>query len=630
MIGFWRMVFRIVLASVAGWLLATPCQAVQNFLPVEQAFKLEASATKEGQVLLDFKLADGIYLYRDRFKAESTTPSVTLTPLVIPPGTRKFDETFGQELEVYHGLVTLRTGVDAATPAGSTVDLAVGYQGCADAGLCYPPQTRHFKLTVGQAGKVTALESASTDKADPARASTPFPSAFTASSTDTSAKPETGGNRIEAALASGSLPAIVGVFLVAGLLLSFTPCVLPMLPILSSVIVGQGKVGRLRGFTLALSYSQGMALVYTLLGVAAGLAGEGLAASLQNPWMLGGFSTLMVLLALSMFGVYELQMPGFIQGHLTTRSNQLKGGSLVGVFFMGVLSALIVGPCVSAPLAGALVYLSQTRDVVIGGVALYALALGMSVPLLLLGVSAGTLLPRAGRWMDAVKTFFGVLLLGVAWWLVYPVLPPLAATLSLGALLALAAALTGGFDTLSTHVSLKHRLALALGMVLALLSAIQIIGGLAGARSPWDPLRPFLARAATAGNGAAAQDSGGALSFQRVSSPQELDAALAAATQAGQTVMLDFYADWCVSCKEMEHLTFSDERVQARLKNTVLLQADVTDNNADHKALLKRFGLFGPPGILFFDAQGQRVQQARVIGFQRADEFLKSLQTAGL
>jgi len=430
------------------------------------------------------------------------------------------------------------------------------------------------------------------------------------------------GNRIEAALASGNLPGIVGVFLVAGLLLSFTPCVLPMLPILSSVIVGQGKVGRLRGFTLALSYSQGMALVYTLLGVAAGLLGEGLAASLQNPWVLGAFSALMVLLALSMFGVYELQMPGFIQGHLTRTSNKLQGGSLVGVFFMGVLSALIVGPCVSAPLAGALVYLSQTRDVVLGAVALYALACGMSLPLLLLGLAAGPLPPRAGRWMDAVRTFFGVMLLGVAWWLVYPVLPPLAATLSLGCLLALAAALTGGFDTLSTHVTLRHRLSLALGMVLALLSAIQIVGGLAGARSPWEPLQPFLPQAQAS--------TGTELSFQRVSSLQELDAAVNTAAQAGQTVMLDFYADWCVSCKEMEHLTFSDKRVQARLQNTVLLQADVTDHNADHKALLKRFGLFGPPGILFFDAQGQLIRQARVIGFQRPDAFLKSLQTAGV
>lgn len=610
----WRMAFRILLAGLAGWLLATPCQAAEAFLPVDQAFTLQASTTPKGQVQIEFSLAPQTYLYRDRFKVESRTSSVVLTPMSLPPGQRKFDETFGKEVEVYHGLVSMQFGVALGTPAGSSVLVDVGYQGCADAGLCYPPQTRHFTLTVGQAGQVTAV--ASIDEGSP-KASTPAATVNT-------------GSRIETALASGNLPSVIGVFLVAGLLLSFTPCVLPMVPILSAVIVGQGKVGRLRGFILALSYSQGMALVYTLLGVAAGLLGEGLAASLQNPWVLGGFSALMVLLSLSMFGVYELQMPGFIQSHLTKTSGKLQGGSLVGVFLMGMVSALIVGPCVSAPLAGALVYLSQTKDVVLGGVALYALACGMSLPLLLLGLSAGSLLPRAGRWMEAVKTLFGLMLLGVAWWLVYPLLPPLAATLSLGALLALAAAFTGGFDTLTTHVSLKHRAALALGLVLALLSAVQIIGGLAGAQSPWDPLRPFLARSATDAAQAQSVDAANALTFQRVSSPQQLDEAVAAATQAGQAVMLDFYADWCVSCKEMEHLTFSDARVRERLKNVVLLQADVTANSSDHKALLKRFNLFGPPGILFFDAQGQVLSQARVIGFQSADVFLKSLQSAGL
>ncbi|MBC7699017.1 MAG: protein-disulfide reductase DsbD [Massilia sp.] len=608
----WRMVFRILLAGVTGWLLATPCLAADEFLPADQAFTLQASTTPKGQVQIEFSLAPKTYLYRDRFRVESKIPSVALTPMSLPPGQRKFDETFGKEVEVYHGLVPLQFGVAPSTPAGTSVLIEVGYQGCADAGLCYPPQTRHFSLTVGQLGQVTAVDSADNNASKPTGTS-PSPSANS-------------GSRIETALASGNLLSIIGVFAVAGLLLSFTPCVLPMMPILSAVIIGQGKVGRLRGFVLALSYSQGMALVYTLLGVAAGLLGEGLAASLQNPWVLGSFSALMVLLSLSMFGVYELQMPGFIQSHLTKTSGKLQGGSLMGVFLMGVVSALIVGPCVSAPLAGALVYLSQTKDVVLGGVALYALACGMSLPLLLLGLSAGSLLPSAGRWMEAVKTLFGLMLLGVAWWLVYPLLPPLAATLSLGALLALAAAFTGGFDTLTTHISLKHRTALALGLVLALLSAVQIIGGLAGAQSPWDPLRPFVARAGTALSSEAAN----ALAFKQVSSPQELDEAVAAASQAGQAVMLDFYADWCVACKEMEHFTFSDARVQQRLKNVVLLQADVTANSSNHKALLKRFNLFGPPGILFFDAQGQLLNQARIIGFQNAEVFLKSLEKAGL
>jgi len=625
----WRWLAPVWLVLV-GWLVgAGGARAAEDFLPVDQAFKVSASATPQGQVVVDFHIAPGTYLYRERLHLGGVPATVKLLVGELPPGDRKYDETFGKELEVYHQQATVSLNVAPDTPVGTPAYVQVGYQGCADAGLCYPPQTRYFRLTVGERGQVVAVAKALAQEAQPEGSALPD-----AAASPTPTAPVVGtapAGALESTLASGSLLKVIGVFVVAGLLLSFTPCVLPMVPILSSIIVGEGtQVGRLRGFLLALSYSQGMALVYTLLGVAAGLLGEGLAASLQNPWVLGSFSALMVLLSLSMFGVYELQMPGFIQGHLTRTSNKLQGGSLVGVFFMGVLSALIVGPCVSAPLAGALVYLSQTRDVVVGGVALYALALGMSVPLLLVGLSAGALLPRAGRWMDAVKTFFGMMLLGVAWWLVYPLLPPLAATLSLGALLALAAALTGGFDTLTTHVSLKHRVSLALGLVLALLAAIQIIGGLAGARSPWEPLRPFVSQAHADTGAAPAQNGTASLAFRRVSSPQELDAAVAAATQAGQAVMLDFYADWCVSCKEMEHLTFSDARVQDRLKNTVLLQADVTANNADHKALLKRFGLFGPPGILFFDAQGQLIKGASVIGFQRADEFLKSLQTAGL
>jgi len=329
----WRMVFRIVLAGLAGWLLATPCQAAEEFLPADQAFTLQASTTPKGQVQIDFSIVPKTYLYRDRFRVESKTPSVTLTPMSLPPGQRKFDETFGKEVEVYHGLVPMQFGLAPDTPAGTAVLVEVGYQGCADAGLCYPPQTRHFTLTAGQSGQVTAI----VGMGEGTPKSSTIPSTLNS------------GSRIETALASGNLPTIIGVFLVAGLLLSLTPCVLPMMPILSAVIIGQGKVGRLRGFILALSYSQGMALVYTLLGVSAGLLGEGLAASLQNPWVLGSFSALMVLLSLSMFGVYELQMPAFIQSHLTKTSGKLQSGNLLGVFLMGVVSALIVGPCVSAP-----------------------------------------------------------------------------------------------------------------------------------------------------------------------------------------------------------------------------------------------------------------------------------------
>jgi thiol:disulfide interchange protein DsbD len=624
---WWRWLAVAWLGVIGALLWPGSAQAVE-FLPVNQAFKLVTQATPEGQVLIDFALVPKTHLYRDRFSAQALPDSVKLQVADMPTGVRKFDEGFGKEVEVYYDQLSVKVSVAPDTPAGTPALLKVGYQGCADDGICYPPQTRYFRLTVAQGGKVAAVIPATAEDVTAAGGSD-LASAGAANSSPTSASTEapapTGGasDRIREALASGRLLNVVGVFFIAGLLLSFTPCVLPMVPILSSIIVGDGDVGRLRGFLLALCYSQGMALVYTLLGVAAGLLGEGLAASLQNPWVLGGMGLLMVALAMSMFGAYELQMPSFIQNHLHHHSGRLQGGSLIGVFVMGVLSALIVGPCVSGPLAGALVYLSQTRDVVLGGTALYALACGMSLPLLLVGVSAGALLPRAGQWMESVKTFFGVLLLGVAWWLVSPVMPPLVQVLSLGALLLLAAAFAGGFDSLGHQPSLRHRAFKGLGVLLALLATAEIAGGLAGAQSPWAPLRPFVA-------GAAASSSTQALPFKRISSAPELDAAVQAASQSGQAVMLDFYADWCVSCKEMEHLTFTDPRVQARLKNVVLLQADVTDNTAAHQALLKRFNLFGPPGILFFSAQGQELAQARVIGFQKADEFLASLQAAGL
>ncbi|HMZ00074.1 MAG TPA: protein-disulfide reductase DsbD, partial [Burkholderiaceae bacterium] len=433
---------------------------------------------------------------------------------------------------------------------------------------------------------------------------------------------------VDAALRSGSLWTVVGVFFVAGLLLSFTPCVLPMLPILSSIIVGQGgSVSRLKGFSMSLAYSLGMALVYTALGVAAGLAGEGLAAALQNPWVLGAFGLLLVTLALSMFGFYELQVPSALQSRLTETSGKLKGGSAVGVFLMGGLSALIVGPCVAAPLAGALVYISQTRDVLLGGSALFALACGMSVPLLLLGLSAGSLLPRAGMWMEGVKRFFGVLLIAVALWMVSPVLPAWVA-MALWAALALGyAAHLRAFDGLPDNAPGSRRVIKAVGLLLALLGAAQIVGLLSGGRDPWQPLAHLRVVAGAGAAGAAVPAQAHGLSFRRVKNLAELDAAV---RSAGKPAMLDFYADWCVACKEFEQFTFSDPAVQARLANVLLLQVDVTANNADDKALLKRFGLFGPPGILFFDASGQEQAERRVIGFQNVPQFLASLDAAGI
>jgi thiol:disulfide interchange protein DsbD len=399
-----------------------------------------------------------------------------------------------------------------------------------------------------------------------------------------------------------------------------------MVPILSSLIAGQtGVVSRSKGFSLALAYSLGMALVYAGFGVAAGLAGEGLAAALQNPWVLGGFALILSAMALSMFGFYDLQMPSAIQSRATEWSNRFKGGSYAGVFLMGGVSALVVGPCVAAPLAGALVYISQTKDVVLGGLALFAMALGMSVPLLLVGLSAGSLLPRAGAWMERVKQVFGMMLLGVAIWMVSPVLPATVHMLAWAVWLLTGAALLGVFGPATpqhTHTPVAAR---ASGSALATLALVLLVGAASGGQSVLQPLG-HLHSAQAAGSPNAPTPAG--LKFERVQSVQALDTALAQAQQKGQTVMLDFYADWCVACKELEAFTFSDPEVQKRLGPVLLLQADVTANTAADKALLKRFSLFGPPGMVFFDGAASTKVVHKVVGYQNPADFLVSLTSA--
>jgi thiol:disulfide interchange protein DsbD len=394
-------------------------------------------------------------------------------------------------------------------------------------------------------------------------------------------------------------------------------------PILSSLIAGQsGPVSRVQGFALALAYSLGMALVYAGFGVAAGLAGEGLAAALQNPWVLGGFAVLLSGMALSMFGVYELQMPGFVQTRATAWSNRFKGGSLVGVFFMGGVSALVVGPCVAAPLAGALVYISQTRDVWLGGSALFAMALGMSVPLLLVGVSAGSLLPRAGAWMERVKQVFGMMLLGVAIWMVSPVLPAALHMLLWAAWLLAGGALLGALGAATPQHAPLPLPARVTGTGLVALAGVLLLGAASGGQSVVQPLAHWRGAPAVAGKSEVS-----AMAFERVTSVQTLEAQLAEAQQRGQPVMLDFYADWCVACKEFDAFTFSKPEVRQRLQGVRLLQADVTANSDADKALLKRFGLFGPPGIVFFDGATARVAH-KVVGYQNATDFVASVNRA--
>jgi thioredoxin:protein disulfide reductase len=611
-----RSLLIAALAALVGTTLASAALAAETpYLEPEQAFRGEARVLDARSIELRIEVAPDYHLYRERMAVELDGAGATLGRVEMPPGTMEFDETFQKNVEVLRGAVVVRVPVTGAT---GDFRVRVGYQGCADKGLCYSPQTAFIAASVNGGAVRSALwQSEDAFAAAPSAAPAPpvTAPAVTAPVSETA--------RVESALKSGSLLTIAGVFLVAGLLLAFTPCVLPMVPILSSIIVGQGApVSRMRGFAMALAYSLGMALVYTAFGVVAGLLGEGLAAALQNPWVLGAFALMLAALSLSMFGVFELQMPSFIQSRITETSSRLPGGKFAGVFVMGGLSALIVGPCVAAPLAGALVFISQTKNVMIGGLALFSLAMGMSVPLLLVGVSAGSLLPRAGGWMEGVKTFFGVMLLAVALWIVSPVLPGWALMIVIGAALLVGAVYLKLFDRLADSAPGRQRLAKGTALVLAVLGTTQVVGALSGGDNPLQPLR-HLAR----GGESAAIAATKGTDFRRIRNLAELDEVL---KSAGRPVVLDFYADWCVSCKEMEHLTFSDPSVRPRMTNALLLQADVTANSADDKALLKRFGLFGPPGILFFDANGREHADARVIGFLPPQRFAASLAVAGL
>lgn len=558
--------------SLAGLLLfCGSTVAADDFLAPEQAFRFSARMLDSATVEVDYQIADGYYLYRERlaFSADGAT----LGQPDIPRGKVKFDPNFDKDVETLRHRLTIRIPVQAAGP----FTLKASSQGCADKGLCYPPMESLAQLSASAAVPGQAASAQSVGEM----------------------------GRIEASLASGRLLLILPLFLLLGLGLAFTPCVLPMVPILSFIIAGEGvQSSRRRGFVLALTYSLGMALVYTGLGIAAGLIGEGLSAALQSPPFLIAFALLMSAMALSMFDIYQLQMPAAVQLALTRLSERQSGGKLAGVFAMGAISALIVGPCVAAPLAGALVYISQTRDVLIGGSALFAMAVGMSVPLLLVGLSAGSLLPRAGAWMQSVKAFFGVLMLALALWMVASLVPGWLLMLGWGLL-------GGGYGLFLLRAPSLAWRARQLGAVFVVLGAVQLVGAATGGRDAWSPLAHLRgeAHAKTA--------------FIRVRSMAELDAALA--QTGGRRVMLDFYADWCVSCIEMEKLTFTDPQVKVELDRMLLLQADVTANNADDKALLKRFGLFGPPGILFFDAQGREIREARVIGFQPAPQFLGML-----
>ncbi|WP_338846997.1 protein-disulfide reductase DsbD [Massilia sp. W12] len=621
-------------------------RAEESFLEPQRAFRFSAAVQDGKHILVTYQIAPGYYLYRERLKFVAS--GAKLGEAQIPAGKVKFDETFQKEVEVYYDRLQVKIPVEGNGP----FTLTATSQGCAEAGLCYSPMDSvanlHIKAeaksdaksapadskssapesaksasasAVAQASTVAQASAAALSSASaPAEQAPAVPAssavaASAAASSAASAVPAAApkaaavnqnqeeSNRIRDALKSGQLWLIMPLFWVLGLMLALTPCVLPMVPILSFIIVGEGAhVTRLRGFVLALTYVMGMSLIYTLVGVASGMAGDNLSLMLQNPWVLGGFALMLAALSLAMFDVYQLQMPSFIQEKLINASEQQKRGKLFGVFIMGALSALVVGPCVTAPLVGVLLYISQTGNAGLGGAALFALALGMGTPLMLFGASAGVLLPKAGKWMNDIKHFFGVMLLGVALWLAGPVMPAALEMLLWGLLCAV----YGGYLLIKSQ-NIGRVVALAPLGFAALLSYSYATGG----RSTFEPLRHLSAEKSDAPH------------FKRIKTEADLERELKDAR--GKVVMLDFYADWCVACIEMEKFTFPHPDVKRRMSQMVLLQVDVTANDAHDKAMLKRFKLFGPPGIIFFDKLGREVDSARVIGYQKAERFTTSL-----
>jgi thioredoxin:protein disulfide reductase len=565
---------------------AAGAAAAQDLLEPEKAFQFSARVVPGPAVEVRFAIAPGYYLYRDRLRfAAQGDSQVRLAPAELPAALPHKDDFFG-ETPIYRRQVSIRLPVQGE----GRLDLKVTSQGCADAGVCYVPMDSRATLRV----------------AAPDAAASPPGLSIYASDLDI------------ARLLEGNFALALLGFLVLGVLLAFTPCVLPMVPILSGIIAGEGAaLNKSRALALSLTYVLAMAATYAVAGVAAAYAGSLIAAYLQNVWVLGVFAATFVVLALSMFGFYELRLPGFLDQRLHQAHGRLRGGRIASVAVMGVLSAVIVSPCVSAPLAGTLLQISRTGDVVLGGSALFALALGMGLPLIVVGVSEGALLPRAGAWMIGVRKFFGVLLLAVALWIASPLLPAGVEMIAWAILLIGSAMFLRALDPLPGDAPGAWRVWKALGIVALVAGVALLVGALAGSR---DPLRPL---AGLAGGGARVTER--PTPWTRVASLAELEQAVRV---AGKPAMLDFYADWCVSCKEMEKFTFSDPRVRAELDQMLLLQADVTAGNDADRSLLKRFSLFGPPGIIFFDAGGREITGLRVIGYQPAERFLKTLAAA--
>lgn len=579
-------------------------------LPPDEAFVYEAIGLTAETILVRFTAQPGYYLYRDKFAFKVVDDSgFAVHDAALPKGTIKDDPEFGN-VEVYFDQIEVPVRVNRPAGQEQTISLEASYQGCRDGDICYPPQTSRVDLLMAASAEAIqqAAAGAETEVAQPDRASD-APPAVPASEQDVLARMLTDNP-------AGALIA----FFIAGILLAFTPCVFPMVPILSGIIAGQGdRMTATRAFWLSLVYVLAMAVTYTVAGVLAGLFGKNLQALFQDPWILGFFITIFIALALSMFGFFELQLPASLQTRLTQASNQQKGGSLTGVAIMGFLSALIVGPCVAPPLAAALIVIGASGSAWLGGSALFAMSMGMGLPLILFGVSAGKLVPKAGPWMDSIKAVFGVGLLALAIWMLERIVQGPVILLLWGVLAIASGVYLGALERVPEGASGWRRLWKSLGLVLLLIGAIEIIGAASGGEDWMKPLKNIRS-----GGHLAQQEH---VVFQKVKSLGDLDKAVARANQAGKPAMLDFYADWCVECVRMERSTFAEPEIQALFTNIQPLQADVTENDDTDAALMAQYGIIGPPAILFFDRQGNELPDRRLVGFYEADEFAAYLQS---
>ena len=586
-------------------------------LDVEQAFVLTGGQTASDRVDLVWQVADDYYLYQDRIEIEFA-PGIDVLSREDSATDTKDDPLFG-EVQVFHKIaqVGLTIGrADQSVPASSS--FKVTYQGCWEGGICYPPVTKELSLAdvglikVGQIA-ATVAESAET----PAGAQVD-----TSGASSTPATPLSAQDQFVETLTKASLMSLLAIFFVAGLALSMTPCVFPMIPILSGIIAGQGhRVNTRRGLALSVVYVLAMAVTYTIAGVIAGLFGANLQVALQEPWVISIFSLIFVGLALSMFGFYDLQFPSAFQTWLTRGSDRQKGGTYAGVAVMGFLSALIVGPCMAAPLAGALIYIGQTGDPLLGGMALFVMSLGMGVPLILIGTSAAKVMPRAGVWMESVKAGFGVVLLLMAIWMLDRVVPTEVSMLLSALVLIVSSIYMGVFNTNYEGVQGWAKFFRGLGVVLLVYGVALLLGLLSGGKSFIYPLQSFT------GNGAGgAVASTSKLNFATITTNAELDRMLAVAQRNGQPVMLDYYADWCVSCSELDYVTFADTQVQQALQSVQLIKVDVTANDAEAKQLTQRYEVLGPPTLQLINSAGEWRKDLTLIGVPAPQELLNNLQ----